>query len=658
MRNLTRAEIDSLLANNCNAQDWTQVFVRSKDFSTNYISNVTFSGKVVLGRLKNEFTINGGLVRHSCIRNAILHNCEIGNDVLIENIANHISNYIIGDNCYIQNVNTIACENLSSFGNGVYVSVLNETGGREVPIYNGLSSSIAYIIAMYRHNKEFTKKFYGMIEEYAKSISSEFGRIGKGVKILNTGTIKHVNIGDYAKIINCVRLENGSVNSNIHAPVYVGDGVMATNFIFSSGSYLSDSAKIINCFIGQSCKISHNFSAHDTLAFANCNFENGEACAIFAGPFTVTVHKSSLLIAGMYSFLNAGSGSNQSNHMYKLGPIHQGIVERGSKTTSDSYILWPAKIGAFSLVMGRHYHHADTSNLPFSYLIEKSDETFLVPGVNLRSVGTIRDVQKWPKRDNRKDIELLDCINYNLLSPFTVRKMIKGRKILLELREVSGMIVDVYSYRGTRIKNSSLRTGISLYEKALNKFFGNSLITRLQSFDFNNIDELRKGLKPTHKSGLGNWVDLQGLIAPKSDVDKLLTSIESSKLSLSKLSSKLNKLHKDYYDMEWTWAYNEMESYFGINFSKITVEEIIKIIEVWLDSVISIDNMLYNDAQKEFNMTSMVGFGMDGSEEDKEKDFESVRGDFDNNTFVTSIQKHIVNKTELANSTLAKLKKI
>ena len=170
MRNLTRAEIDSLLANNCNAQDWTQVFVRSKDFSTNYISNVTFSGKVVLGRLKNEFTINGGLVRHSCIKNAILHNCEIGNDVLIENIANHISNYIIGDNCYIQNVNTIACENLSSFGNGVYVSVLNETGGREVPIYNGLSSSIAYIIAMYRHNKEFTKKFYGMIEEYAKSI--------------------------------------------------------------------------------------------------------------------------------------------------------------------------------------------------------------------------------------------------------------------------------------------------------------------------------------------------------------------------------------------------------------------------------------------------------------------------------------------------------
>ena len=76
--------------------------------------------------------------------------------------------------------------------------------------------------------------------------------------------------------------------------------------------------------------------------------------------------------------------------MYKLGPIHQGAMERGAKTTSDSYILWPARVGAFSLVMGRHVNHADTSNLPFSYLIEQQNTTYLVPGVNLRSVGTIR----------------------------------------------------------------------------------------------------------------------------------------------------------------------------------------------------------------------------------------------------------------------------
>ena len=69
---------------------------------------------------------------------------------------------------------------------------------------------------------------------------------------------------------------------------------------------------------------------------------------------------------------------------------------------------------------------ADTSNLPFSYLIEQRNTTYLVPGVNLRSVGTIRDAQKWPKRDKRKDPNRLDYINYNLLSPYTIQKMFKG----------------------------------------------------------------------------------------------------------------------------------------------------------------------------------------------------------------------------------------
>ena len=44
----------------------------------------------------------------------------------------------------------------------------------------------------------------------------------------------------------------------------------------------------------QGC-LSHLFSAHDSLFFANCNCENGEAAALFGGPYTVTMHKSSLV---------------------------------------------------------------------------------------------------------------------------------------------------------------------------------------------------------------------------------------------------------------------------------------------------------------------------------------------------------------------------
>jgi hypothetical protein len=367
------------------------------------------------------------------------------------------------------------------------------------------------------------------------------------------------------------------------------------------------------------------------------------------------MHKSSLLIAGMLSFLNAGSGSNQSNHMYKLGPIHQGILERGAKTTSDSFILWPAKVGAFSLVMGRHHRHSDTSDMPFSYLIEKSDETFLIPGVNLRSVGTIRDAQKWPVRDKRKDSHKLDLINYNLLSPYTIQKMIKGRRILLDLREIAGETSETYTYRSSKVKNSSLRNGITLYEKAINKFFGNSLIKRLEGTFFKNIEGVREQLKPTHMLGEGEWVDLSGLIAPKSEVDRLIELVEKRELTLCQIEERFRELHRDYYDMEWTWAYREMERYYKMDLSNISLEEVQKLVGLWRESVVSIDEMLYKDAMKEFSITSMIGFGVDGSETEKLEDFESVRGDFESNTFVAAVHKHIEVKTELANELLSRL---
>jgi len=639
------------MANLCVAEEWTNIFA-SESFSTEHIYNVRFSGRVVLGCFEKTFNLPGGISRHSGIRNSSIHNCEIGDNVFIENISNYISNYRIGPDCFIQNVDLIYTEKGSQFGYNTLVKVLNETGGREVPIYPHLSSSLAYMIALYRHKSSAIDKLTSLIEKYAGEYKSDTGDIGRGVYIVNTHTVKNVKIGDYATVENVIRLENGTISSNIDAPVVVRDGVIAVDFIFSSGSHITEATKISRCFVGQSCHISHSFSAHDSLLFSNCNFENGEACAVFAGPFTVSVHKSSLLIAGLFSFLNAGSGSNQSNHMYKLGPIHQGIVERGSKTTSDSYILWPAKIGAFSLVMGRHYRHPDTTDLPFSYLIEQSDETFLIPGVNLRSVGTIRDVQKWPKRDGRTDKDLLDMINYNLLSPYTIQKMIRGRKILIELRNISGETSENFTYRSTKIKNSSLRNGIHLYEKAINKFFGNSLLKRLEIENFTDISQIRERLKPDHKSGRGEWVDLSGLIVPKSEVDRILEDIEQDRISLKEIEERFRQLHNDYYSMEWSWAYYAMQDYYNIDLSVVTIDELRRVVGLWKESVLTLDEMLYKDAMKEFSMTSMTGFGVDGTEVEKQWDFECVRGEFDSNPFVSAVTRHIEVKSGLANEFL------
>ena len=655
-RHLLPHEVIALQSNGCVAENWEHVWVADA-FKCDPIHHVRFSGTVCLGLYEKEFILPGGLRKKSGIRNVTLHNCTVGNHTLIEDIHNYIANYVIGDECLIQNVDVMYVEGKATFGCNVSVSVLNETGGREVPIYNGLSASLAYLIALYRHRPLLIERLQALITDYTEQHASEYGVIGDHVRIVNTGTIRNVQIGEYAVVENATRLANGTINSNKLAPVFVGDSVIAEDFIITSGAVVSDAAKLIRCFIGQASHVTHNFSAHDSLLFSNCTFENGEACAIFAGPFTVSMHKSSLLIAGMYSFLNAGSGSNQSNHMYKLGPIHQGIVERGSKTTSDSYILWPARVGAFSLVMGRHHHHSDTSDMPFSYLIESDDETYLVPGVNLRSVGTIRDAQKWPRRDKRTDPHRLDMINYNLLSPYTISKMMKAVNILKSLQALVGETSDVYYYQNTRIKGSSLRTALGLYGMAINKFLGNSLIKRLEATRFQSMEEVWQQLKPTSIEGDGEWLDLAGLILPQKELEKQIAKIENQEVdSLEEIEHFFSVMHSRYYDMEWTWAYKMLETYYKVDLSSISAAKIIELVRCWQESVIGLDKLLYKDAQKEFSLTFMTGFGVDGSEKEKLEDFEGVRGAFESNPFVTAVKEHIVVKQALGDELIDRIK--
>ena len=653
-RYLSAEEIARLRSQGCVADDWRHITV-SEGFDAEHITRTRFSGSVELGVFDREFSLPGGLRKHSGIHGATIHNCRIGDNVLIENIHDYIANYVIGDDCFIQNVGLVVCEGSCAFGNNVPVAVLNETGGREVPLYDNLSASLAYIIAMYRHRPGLIERLSTLVAEYARSVSSEMGAIGRGTRIVNTHTIRGVHIGEATVIENCTRLQNGSVNGNAAAPVYIGDSVIAEDFIVSSGAVVSDAAKLVRCFVGQACHVSLNYMAHDSLLFSNCAFENGEACSIFAGPFTVSMHKSSLLIAGMFSFLNAGSGSNQSNHLYKLGPIHQGIVERGSKTTSDSYILWPARVGAFSLVMGRHYHHSDTSDMPFSYLIEQNDETWLVPGVNLRSVGTIRDAQKWPRRDRRTDPERLDMINYNLLSPYSVSKMMKALRILGELRTAEGDGQEIYHYRGTLIKGSSMRKALLYYDMAIRKFMGNSIIKRLEGVDFSTIDEVRRRLLSDEPRGCGEWLDLSGLFIPRSELDVLIEAIECGGKSLTGIEEFFRKAHGSYYDMEWTWVCDMWESYYGVRLSDITAGQVIDTVRGWQQAVTELDEMLYDDARKEFSLTAMTGFGVDGSETEKVLDFECVRGCFETNSFVAAVKDHIVKKRALGDELIGRI---
>jgi hypothetical protein len=237
--------------------------------------------------------------------------------------------------------------------------------------------------------------------------------------------------------------------------------------------------------------------------------------------------------------------------------------------------------------------------------------------------------------------------------------MFEGRELLKRLKASSPPGTLSYYFDNMKITGSSLERGIELYQTGINKFLGNSLIKRLEKFDFRSNEELQKRLLPDRSHGGGEWVDLAGLIAPKTDVEKLLDDVESGMISsVDVLAKHFVLLHESYYKWEWTWACERIEEEVGIAVNMLTAEDIIVIVKRWKKSVIDLDNQLYEDARKEFNLSSMTGFGIDGGPDVKKQDFEHVRGEFESNSVVAAIQEHIKQKTALGDELIERMKRI
>jgi hypothetical protein len=645
LRSLNDSEITTLRNQGCFSQDWSKIKV-TDGFSTGDIHNVRFQGDIKLGKVS-------GLI------NSSIKNCELGNDVLIDNV-HQIQNYRISDNVVIENVDTISVDGPTSFGNGFEIEALNEGGGRDLLMFDRLSAQLAYMLVCYRHDPDLIEAINKMIKRYAGDKTSDTGQIGTGTQIINSGSIYNVNIGESATIRGVTLLEDGTISSNSKAPVFVGDGVIAKHFMILSGSKVDSGALIDKSFIGQAVQAGKQFSAENCVFFANTEAFHGEAVAVFGGPYTVTHHKSTLLIAGMYSFFNAGSGMNQSNHMYKLGPVHQGIVERGSKTGSFAYMLWPCRVGAYTAIMGKNLGNFDTSDFPFSYINVDHDRSILTPGMNLFTVGTRRDSEKWPNRDKRTDPEKLDLINFDLFSPYIIEKVLTASKTLSELYQKTPQKQDSVFYKGIRIKRLMLKSTRKYYEMAMSIFIGDQIIGKLEEIDkIESIKTIWEKLSPGNDEMPDKWLDLAGMIAPNNAIQKLIGDIKSGGIkNLDGIASGLEGIHASYKAFTWDWTTKILSEIYDIDVNKIEASQIIELLSKWESDSIKLDRMILSDAGKEFDNTSKIGFGIDGDEEIANKDFEAVRGTIENNKFTAGLQKEMEQIADKAGTLKALLEKI
>lgn len=535
------------------------------------------------------------------LRNRFRGQVRIGERARISDSG--VMNYTVGDDAVVADVTALECRCSSSFGNGTGVAAMNECGGRTVHIYDRMSAQIAYVLAVYRHRPATIGALERMIAAYAAARTSAMGEVGRGSRLTGARFIREVRIGEGVVIDGASALENGTVLDGAR----MGVDVKAYDFIVAEGARIDNGVTLERCFAGESVLLDKGFTACDSLFFANSHCENGEAASIFAGPYTVSHHKSSLLIAGMFSFFNAGSGSNQSNHLFKSGAVHQSVHLRGCKFGSGAYIMSPALEGAFTMILGHHAFHHDTQAFPYSYLVEKDGRSMLMPGANLASYGAVRDVEKWPARDKRTVRR--DVVNFEEYNPYICQRFIEAVNTLHRLHDAEPD-AEVYNYRKVFIRASLLQRGLTLYTKAIVASVGTMLA---------------RGGHDDACDGSGRWIDAGGQYLTKRYADGLLDAVDRGTIaSLDALDEGFRAFADRYDDYAFSWA----EQVYGqLLKHRPTPDEIAEAVSKGASAHASLRRTTDRDRDRDCSLDMAVGYGLDCDDEtEKRTDYYAVRG--------------------------------
>ena len=511
-RKLTDDEIALLEDNNCRAEDWESINV-SDDFNPAYLCDVVFYGEINLGYFDRNIEVSPGFLKHSGIYRATLRNVTVGDNCLIEHVNNYVNNYTIGDNCYISNIATLETSEGATYGQGNIISAGIPSCESNIMLFTRLSSQLAALMMKYSHDKELRETLRNLVREDIDAQQPERGIIGEGVKIVNTGEITNTILGDYCEVNGAARLSDTTVMGTADASVFIGTGVICENSVISDGASLLNSAIVTDCFVGEACKISNGFTAGQSVIFANSNLSKGEASAAFCGPFTTSHHKNSLLTGSVFSLNNTG---------------HDDITQC-----------------------------PDMCNLPFSRLTTQGDTTFLEPAFHITTAAHYRDIRRWARRDMRAQSTPKSIVNFDWLSPFSVGEIIKAKKNLEELREISGEDASNYRFHEFIIRAADLQKGIQNYDMALRIYMG-AVLKRVQR----HVPELNE---PETDTGLGKWDNLAGLLLPASEERQMVEDIKDGTLeSIDAILRRFDEINAEYRNYQWVWTYRLILNYYGL----------------------------------------------------------------------------------------------
>jgi hypothetical protein len=259
--------------------------------------------------------------------------------------------------------------------------------------------------------------------------------------------------------------------------------------------------------------------------------------------------------------------------------------------------------------------------------MEENCQSILIPAVNIFRIGTLRDVEKWQKRDRRQGKNRLDRITFDFLNPVIINKIIAGIEILQNLKNEKPD-AEFYHYGNCKIHRHSLKKGIEYYQDAITIFLGDYLISREKQ------GEIEKSIFT-----FDAWLDVAGLILPRAVFYNTFHYIFcNNRIDFQRLDSDFSFCEKTYQEFKNDFT----DNYFVDNNINQT-----EILQKYVSALKTLEIRLKKEANIEFFGDSKISYGID-FEQHQDYDFQQVRGNVEENSFLKTLSENFKEKIEKA----------
>ena len=640
-RKLTTSEIEILIRNGNNSDDWSKILV-SEAFDPGLVINCKFFGLIRIGKLEPLYLEFHNLRMPVGLYNSTIISCDLGDNVCINNTA-YLSHYIIGNDVMIANVNEMATTDYSKFGNGilkegesenvrVWMEICNENGGRKVLPFNNMLPGDAYLWSKYVDDEELQKKFIELTEKEFDKQRGYYGTVGDRTVIKNCKIIKDVHIGSDAYLKGANKLKNLTINSDEDRTSQIGEGcemvngivgygcrifygVKAVRFVMASHSQLKYGARLINSYLGNNSTISC-CEVLNTLIFPahEQHHNNSFLCA-------ATVMGQSNIAAG------ATIGSNHNSRSAD-GEI---VAGRGFWPGLCVSLKHNSKFATFTILAKSDYPAELNITIPFCLVSNDvaNDRLVVMPGYwfmyNMYALS--RNTWKYVDRDRRT--EKIQTIEYDYLAPDTINEVFSAIKIMSKLSpdEEGCYYIDGFENSNRKVEITKLPEALKLFIDLIIFYGATQLLEYISLNNFTSFDEIKKGIST--KITRSEWINVGGQLMKATDVEKIKQQIKSGKVqSWQQVHAMYKKIGGNYPADKLEHAYTSLLEILNITSKQFTPD----VFKTVLQNAVSIKEWMckgiYNSREKDYTnpFRKMVY--------DTKKEMEKVIGKIEDNTFI------------------------